>query len=101
MRPFLIIFANLFLINFDNFFQWGGEENKSIFLGHFGHLEPFFGLKMAILGQKSAFLESLTIYNEPEGHMTAQNDNLNEADKIVFFEKKIGSFLVFLTIFLG
>ena len=41
---------------------------------------------MAILGHKSAFLVSLTIYVELEGHMMAQNNGLNETDKKSFFE---------------
>ena len=41
---------------------------------------------MSILGQNSAFSAILFMYVELEGHMVAQNDGLNEADKNFFFD---------------
>ena len=37
---------------------------------------------MAIFGQNLAFLASLTIYIELEGHMMAQNDTLDETNNL-------------------
>ena len=37
---------------------------------------------MSIFGQNSAFLASLTIYIELEGHMIPQNDTLHEAGNL-------------------
>ena len=49
---------------------------------------------MANLGPKSAILAILTMYVEVEGHMMAQNDGINEADKNSFSEKLFWAILV-------